>query len=139
MLSTTPSNTALKWIDAYNRHNIDQLIALYDEHATNVQLPWEKLIQGQEAIRLTYTNTFNAFPDIHIEAENLIEQGQWITLEWIFSGTMKGPFAGHAPNNNAFNMRGCEVFKIVNEKILQQHGYWDKSTLLKQLKLDWEL
>jgi hypothetical protein len=32
-------------------------------------------------------------------------------------------------------MRGCEVFEVVNGRIKEQHGYWDKATMLGQLKL----
>lgn len=132
----TPKQVALKWIEAYNSHNPDSAASLYDEKVTNIQLPWGKSVQGREAMRSTYQNVFRAFPDIHIEALNIIEEGSWVVVEWNFSGTMKGPFAGHSPNNNKFNMRGCEIFQIVDGKILIQHGYWDKNTMFSQLKLE---
>jgi steroid delta-isomerase-like uncharacterized protein len=131
----TPKQIALKWMEAYNSHNPDTAAALYNENVTNTQLPWGNPAQGREAMRLTYESVFRAFPDILIAAENIIEDGSWIVIEWNFSGTMKGEFAGHSPNYNKFNMRGCEIFQIVNGKISIQHGYWDKNTMFNQLKL----
>jgi steroid delta-isomerase-like uncharacterized protein len=134
-LNLTPKQIALKWIDAYNSHNPDAAASLYDEHVKNTQLPYENTVQGREAMRKTYENVFRAFPDIHIEAENIVEQETWVVIEWIFNGTMKGEFAGHAPNGNKFSMRGCEIFQIMNGKIFIQHGYWDKNTMFSQLNL----
>lgn len=135
-LNQTPKQIALKWIEAYNSHNPDTAASLYDENVTNIQFPWGKSVQGREAMKLTYENVFRAFPDIRIEAENIIENGIWVVVEWNFSGTMKGEFAGHAPTGNKFSMRGCEIFQIVNGKIFIQHGYWDKNTMFSQLKFD---
>lgn len=136
ILNLTPKQIALKWIEAYNSHNSDTAASLYDENISNTQLPYGKTVQGREAMRKTYENIFRAFPDIHIEAENIIEQDSWVVVEWVFSGTMKGEFAGHSPNDNRFSMRGCEIFQIVNGKIFIQHGYWDKNTMFSQLKFD---
>lgn len=131
----SPRQIALKWIEAYNSHNPVLATSLYDENVTNSQLPYGKPVQGRDAMRSTYENIFQAFPDINIEAENIIEHESWIVVEWIFRGTMQGEFAGHSPNNNKFSMRGCEVFQIVDGKIFIQRGYWDKDTLFSQLQL----
>ena len=135
MTNETPLQIATRWIDAYNSHEPDTIIALYDENAKNTQLPWGKTIEGREAMRSTFVNVFQAFPDIHLESENLIEQDSWVVIEWRFGGTMKGKFAGHAPNGNKFSMNGCEIFKIVDGKIKIQRGYWDKTTMFEQLQL----
>lgn len=136
ILNLTPRLISLKWIDAYNSHNPDTATALYDENVTNTQLPYGKAVHGREAMKKTYENLFRAFPDIHIEAENIIEQDSWVVVEWIFQGTMKGEFAGHSPNENKFRMHGCEIFQVVNGKIFVQHGYWDKNSMFSQLKLN---
>lgn len=135
MSNQTPKTIIMKWIDAYNSHNPD-IISLYDSNITNIQFPWGKSVQGREAMQNTYIKLFESFPDIHVEVENIVEEPPWVVLEWNINGTMKGEFAGHAPNNNSFNMYGCEIFKIVNGKILIQHGYWDKATMFTQLKIN---
>jgi steroid delta-isomerase-like uncharacterized protein len=135
MSGQTPKQIAMRWVAAYNSHNPDAAAALYDDNVTNVQLPWGKPVQGREAMRATYLKVFQAFPNICVEVENLLEDGSWVVVEWRFSGTMRGEFAGHLPNNCTFNMRGCELFQIVDGKILVQHGYWDKATMFDQLKM----
>lgn len=133
--SQSPKNIAMMWAAAYNSHDPDAAAALYDANVTNVQMPWEKPVHGREAMRATYVKVFKAFPDIHVEIENVLEDGQWIVVEWRFSGTMRGEFAGHPPNNSQFTMRGCELFRIMDGKIHSQHGYWDKATMFAQLNI----
>jgi len=132
----SPRQIALMWVAAYNSHDADAAAALYADDVTNTQMPWGKTVEGREAMRSTYLKVFQAFPDIHLEVENLLEGDQWVVVEWRFSGTMQGEFAGHAPNGNTFNMKGCEVFQITDGKIHVQRGYWDKATMFSQLKLD---
>lgn len=131
----TPKQVALKWVAAYNSHNADAAAALYDVNVINVQMPYGKPVQGREAMHTTYVKVFQAFPDIHVQVENIVENDQWVAVEWIFSGTMKGEFAGHSPNNSHFTMRGCELFQIMDGKIHTQRGYWDKTTMFNQLNI----
>lgn len=136
MTNLTPKQIAMIWVEAYNNHNSEIAASLYNENSRNLQFPWGKIVQGREAMHNTYINIFKAFPDIHIEVNNIVEEAPWIVIEWRFSGTMKGEFAGHAPNNNSFNINGCEIFQIENGKILIQHGYWDKATMFHQLNIN---
>ncbi len=112
MVNQQLKGIVLKWIDAYNKHDLESILSLYDSNIINIQLPYGNPVQGYEAIRNVYINIFKAFPDIHIESENIVEQNDWVVVEWKFSGTMKGEFAGQSPNNHSFLMNGCEIFQI---------------------------
>lgn len=136
MSNQSPKETAMRWVAAYNSHDPDAAADLYAEEVTNVQLPWPKPVLGRDAMRTTYLKVFQAFPDIRVEVDNVLEDGLWTVVEWRFSGTMQGEFAGHPPNHRTFNMRGCELFHIVDGKIVVQHGYWDKATMFEQLGLN---
>lgn len=134
-MNSLPSQIIYKWQTAYNNHDSDKATALYRENVINTQHPWPNPVLGRVAMKKTYDNIFNAFPDIHIEIEHLVEQGLWVVAEWRFGGTMKGTFASHKPTNKTFDMRGCEIFQIIDGKIHEQHGYWDKATMFAQLGL----
>lgn len=136
MSTDTPKQVAMKWVTAYNNHHPDEAAALYDDNVTNVQMPYGKPVHGRAAMHATYVKIFQAFPDIHVQVENMVENDPWVAVEWQFSGTMKGEFAGHPPSNARFVMRGCEVFQVVGGKILTQRGYWDKATMFSQLGID---
>jgi steroid delta-isomerase-like uncharacterized protein len=100
----------MKWVAAYNSHDPDTASALYAEDVLNVQLLWSTPVHGRDGMRTTFKKVFQAFPDIQAEVENLLEDGSRVVVEWRFSGTMRGECAGHSPINQAFTMRGCELF-----------------------------
>ena len=131
----SPRQVALLWAEVYNSHDPDAAAKLYDENVTNTQLPWGKTTQGRDAMRATYAKVFLSFPDIRVEIDHILEDGEWVAVEWRFSGTMQGEFAGRPPNNQHFSMSGCELFRVVGGKIVTQRGYWDKATMFRQLQL----
>ena len=47
--------------------------------------------------------------------ENMFEDNEWAIMEW----------------RDPLGLRGCGFFKIVNEKIVFQRGYWDKLSFFK--------
>ena len=112
-----PKEVVCKWVDAFNNHDVEAIVSLYHDNATNHQVTNDPVI-GVEAIREMFTAEF-ATADMTAIVENIFEDGQWAILEW------KDPLG----------LRGCGFFQVVNGKILFQRGYWDKLSFLKQHNL----
>ena len=113
----SPKEVVKKWVDAFNAGDVDMIVSLYDNNATNHQVANEPVV-GVVAIREMFANEFATAKMVCI-VENIFEDGQWAILEW------KDPLG----------LRGCGFFHVVNEKILFQRGYWDKLSFLKQHNL----
>lgn len=107
----------LRKVDAFNNHDVEAIVSLYHDNATNHQVTNEP-VTGLDAIREMFTTEF-ATADMTAIVENIFEDGQWAILEW------KDPLG----------LRGCGFFQVVNGKILFQRGYWDKLSFLKQHNL----
>ncbi|MBS9522930.1 nuclear transport factor 2 family protein [Litoribacter ruber] len=113
----TPKDTLHKWIDAFNRADVEALSDLYAEHAINHQVANEP-VEGKTAIKKMFEEEFtNA--EMTCIPENVFEDGEWAILEW------KDPMG----------LRGCGFFQIQNGKIVFQRGYWDKLSFLKSHNL----
>lgn len=84
-------------------------------------------------------NTFlTAFPDFEITKERIFGQGEWVCLEFLFTGTHKGPYPG--PSGQVIPATGrplrsseCEVFRVKGGKIVEIYAYWDELGYLQQL------
>ena len=109
----TPKQVLQKWIDAFNRADIETLAGLYADDAINHQVANEP-VNGKGAIIQMFTNEFAAAEMVCIP-ENIFEDGEWAILEW------KDPLG----------LRGCGFFHIMNDKIIFQRGYWDKLSFLR--------
>lgn len=131
----SPREVVAAWADAFNRRDAEAAAGLYEENATNWQVAAGEPAVGREAILADLRAFFGAFPDSYTHAENLFEDGEWAILEWSGGGTWRGAFVGLEPNGRSFKLRGCGFFRVVDEKIRFQRGYWDKLTWFKQLAI----
>jgi len=74
-----------------------------------------------------------AFPDLHIEIEQIFSSGDYVTLRWLATGTHGGELMGIAPTNRRAVTHGCTIDEIRDGKIVREWAYWDTGNLLRQL------
>jgi len=108
-----PRELVRAWVEAFNRADIESLVVLYSEDATNHQVAASP-VHGREAIRQMFAAEFAATKMVCI-IENLFEDGEWAILEW----------------RDPLGLRGCGFFHVVGGKIALQRGYWDKLSFLR--------
>lgn len=108
-----PKELVRLWVETFNRGDADGLAALYEEDATNHQIPVEPVV-GREAIREMFRREFVA-AEMTCIVENIFEDDEWAILEW----------------RDPKGLRGCGFFHVLNGKIVFQRGYWDKLSFLK--------
>jgi len=73
----------------------------------------------------------DAFPDLHVEIDNLVVAEPFVVVEWRATGTNTGPFAGAAPTGLAFTRRG--VAEVHDGRITAYRDYFDRATMLSQI------
>src|SRR5690554_6099204 len=112
-----PRELIKAWVNAFNRADADALAAFYAEDATNHQVANEPVV-GRAAIKEMFASEF-AQAEMVCIPENIFQDGEWGILEW------KDPLG----------LRGCGFFRVVDDKIILQRGYWDKLSFLRQHKL----
>ena len=109
----TPKELVAKWVVAFNRADAATLAEFYDEHAINHQVANEPVV-GKAAIKNMFVTEF-ANANMVCIVENIFEDREWAILEW------------KDPNG----LRGCGFFRVANDKIVFQRGYWDKLSFLR--------
>ncbi|HSI80813.1 MAG TPA: nuclear transport factor 2 family protein [Solirubrobacterales bacterium] len=104
----TPREVLEAWINAFNRADIEALVSLYAEDATNHQVANEPAT-GRAAIARMFEREFAA-AEMHCIPENVLEDGEWVALEW----------------RDPKGLRGCGFFHVLDGRIAFQRGYWDR-------------
>ena len=127
----TPKQILSEWVRLMNTHEPEALAELYDENAINLQVAIGKPLVGRRAILEDFRAFFSNIPDTFTKVENLFEEGDWAIVEWSGGGTFK-------PTGKAFSLRGCGFFRMKDERIAFQRGYWDKFTWFSQVGLPLE-
>ena len=113
----SPKEILNKFVEAFNKADIDALANLYSEDAVNHQVA-EQPVEGRDAIKQMFVEEFSK-ADMTCIVENIFEDRDWAIMEW----------------RDPLGLRGCGFFKIVNSKIVFQRGYWDKLSFLRQYGL----
>ena len=108
-----PKDLVRAWVDAFNRADVDELVALYEEDAINHQVA-QTPVKGRSSIREMFRQGFAA-TEMTCIVENLFQDGEWAILEW----------------RDPKGLRGCGFFQVRNDKIAFQRGYWDKLSFCK--------
>ena len=124
----TPKQVLAEWIQYMNSRNIEKLMELYHPEAVNMQMAVGHPLNGRAAIKADYTAYFTNIPDFSMKPQNIFQDGDWGMVEWNADGTFRATGKG-------FKLSGCGFFQILNEKIIFQRGYWDRSTLFTQVDL----
>src|SRR5262245_910083 len=127
-------NTAVAraWIDAWNSHDPDQVVALFSEDAVDEDVPLGAVSQGLTEIRAFAVDAFTAFPDMHFTLVNSTLKGGHGNIEWIFSGTDTGGFGG---TGKRFSVRGVTVMDVNGTRLSRDTDYWDLATVLREIGL----
>jgi limonene-1,2-epoxide hydrolase len=100
-----PREVVLAWIDAFNRADVDTLIALYRADAINQQVA-ESPVHGREAICAMFETEF-ATAAMHCIPESLFDDGEWAILEW----------------SDPRGLCGCGFFHVVGGEITFQRSF----------------
>lgn len=112
-----PKELILKWVVSFNRANVGELMGYYHEEAINHQVANEPVV-GKGAIEEMFAREFASASMVCI-IDNIFEDGEWAILEW----------------RDPLGLRGCGFFRVVEDKIVFQRGYWDKLSFLRQHNL----
>jgi ketosteroid isomerase-like protein len=81
---------AHKWFDAFNQHNLDQLLSLYDDEAEHFspKLKIKKpetngLVKGKTALYEWWHEAFELLPTLHYRVTSLTANNDRVFMEYV--------------------------------------------------------
>lgn len=90
--------------------------------------------KGIEGLRQFLTMLATAFPDIRVEIEDMIADGDRVAVRLKVSGTHKGMLLGKIPPSGSHAVwTGMDFLRISEGKIVERWGVRDLLGLMKQL------
>lgn len=122
------------------RHFVEQVInngdfTVLDEvmHPNYLYRSPYQVLQGPEALRELLSAYRTAFPDLHIEIEELVSAGNKTAISFTLSGTHEGELMGIAPTGRQVKVSGMMLSHFENGKIIEEWELLDQATLFQQL------
>lgn len=109
---------AQRWFDAFNRHHLEDLLALYDDNAQHyspklkIRKPeTQGLIKGKDALRDWWKDAFDRLPQLNYEVIKLTADKEQVFMEYI----------RHVPGEE--DLAVGEVLQTENGKIVFSRVY----------------
>ena len=131
-----------RWVGAINAHDPAAIRALLDD-----EFIWElggSSTSGAEISAEAWRMWFAGFPDFSFETLRVVSEGGIVVSQLRMRGTHNGEFKFRGtkslekalpPTGRTFDLPGCAVHEVRQEKIIHLWAYWDTATLLTQLGL----
>ncbi len=128
------------WVDCLNKKQSDAFLKLHSESVTMYDPTFPEPLLGRAALGAWFEGLFKMFPDYLVEKERSFGQEDWVCLEAVESGTMKGPIQGPSgqavpATNKSFKIRSANLCKVKGGEISEIRLYYDVLGLMAQLGL----
>ncbi len=106
------------WFEAFNNHNLEKLLSLYDDEAAHfspklkIRQPETKgYVTGKEALRTWWQDSFDRLPTLHYKVTSLTSNSDRVFMEYVRSVA------------NEEEMLVAEILEIKEGKIIASRVY----------------
>lgn len=88
---------------------------------------------GREGFKQFFMAFAGAVPDARMEIEDVIAEGDRVVTRLTVSGTQTGPLQGIPATGKSFTMKGIDIFRVVDGRIVEHWDAVDQLGMLQQL------
>lgn len=88
---------------------------------------------GREAFKQFFMAFAGAVSDAHFDIEDVIAEGDKVVIRLTVTGTQTGTLQGIPPTGKKFSMKGIDIFRVVDGKIVEHWDAVDQLGMLQQL------
>jgi predicted ester cyclase len=111
--------TVRRFIDeVLNKGNLYAADDIFDEQCVIHDPAISNFTNGPEGAKALATTLRTAFPDLRVNLEHLVAEGDVVTGQWTLHGTHTGNFRGAAPTGKQVEAEGISICRFTDGKIV---------------------
>ncbi|MCH7974713.1 MAG: ester cyclase [Bacteroidetes bacterium] len=111
--------------------------AVFDELGDENIIENEELPPGmepnREGVKQFFSMFRSAFPDLHIQVDEMIAADNKIVTRVTITGTHQGTFMNMPPTGNKISYKAIDIFRLINGKVVEHWGIGDNAKMMEQL------
>jgi steroid delta-isomerase-like uncharacterized protein len=125
------------WLDAVNRGDLDMLVGMCqpDVELSNP----DGVSRGAEGVRIMFKPIVDAFSERQSQVSNIVESGDTVVAEFVFSGKHTGPLASPQgavpPTGKTISFPMIGIYQLRSGKLANSRGQYDRLAVVSQLGL----
>jgi len=89
--------------------------------------------RGPESVKAHVREMRTRFPDLHVQVQSIVAEGDLVVARLVSRGTHTGAFAGLAPTGRVAEWDGFAMRRFENGRIVEQWTRFNMIGLLRQL------
>jgi len=93
----------------------------------------ESDVHGAAEFRPFLANIRGGIPDIHVQVEDILCEGDRVAIRVWLKGTHAGPGLGLAPTGRKISIQGIIIVRMVDGQIVEGWNSYDQLGLLRQI------
>jgi serine phosphatase RsbU (regulator of sigma subunit) len=118
--------------EAWNQSNLEVVDEIFDRYLSH-QPDGSVLERGPEDVKRFVGEFRAAFPDLRINPDDQIAEGDKVVSHGTIRGTHQGEFRGMAPTGEEMEIEGMAVFRFSSEgKVVESWDSYDQLSLMRQ-------
>ena len=119
---------------AWNAHDVEAFLKRLDTKTTWESDAFPAPFSGHEGARQFFKVYVTAFPDLHLDMEQILGAGDsHVVVRWRSRGTHLGPLADIPATGRKASNHGCTIIEVKNNKVGHAWVYFDNAHLLRQI------
>jgi steroid delta-isomerase-like uncharacterized protein len=92
-------------------------------------------MRGPEAFKPFHSAYRNAFPDVKINVDHMVSEGDIVAARWSGIGTHRGDGLGFPATGRQVKLSGMTFVRIQNGKLVEGWNVFDQLGMLQQLDI----
>ena len=131
-------NKRLAYLEIEKLWNERQLDVADQVYAPNQILHFrgESFPFGPDEARNVVSTWLKAFPDFIFQIEDIVAEGDKVSVRYVFTGTHQGEFLGTAPTGNKIRVSQMNTIRFANGKMVEAWEDYDEYGMRKQLGME---
>lgn len=117
--------------ELWNQQKIDLADELFSEDSTAPDIP--QLPPGPMGTKIVAGMFLKAFPDLHMEINDIIAEGDRVAARFTETATHKGDFMGIPATGKSVKFTEMAIIEIKNGKIVKSWYNTDMFTIMQQI------
>ena len=134
-MSEANKNLVRRWFEeVWNQGREETVDELFAANGLGYGLgDTEATIQGPAGFKPFMRNLRGGLPDLRMKIEDIMAEGDKVTVRLTAEGTHKGGQLGVPPTGRRVRIAGLVVLRIANGQIVEGWNSWDQLGLLRQI------
>ena len=113
--------------------NLDLIDDLVDEKFVEHEVLAPGIPEGREGLHAWVEMMRTGVPDVRIDIEDMVEDGDNVWARFRVRGTHTGEFLGLPPTGKPFEITGIDIVKFQDGRAVEHWGVTDTASMLMQI------